>query len=243
MCYLVSLQVKEDPSIASTINHKSAPSQTTTDDIVVVMYYCYGPLGAISVSEVPKMMTDQQRTIIMPESDLTDSAPSLLQQQYRRSRSHTGNRTVDVQQQARGVRSQSAKLGNRRITIDNSDMYNSAGDFATSVFTELPEDLQEILSPSLGGKQLVGELVIYFYYCVLKFEEEEPHTNQLMRLAVEGGNDKELLQLLKQHGLVSDPVNDDGSTLLHVAAIKGQLSERTCINIIPTPLHVIILYC
>lgn len=163
MCYLVSLQVKEDPSIASTINHKSAPSQTTTDDIVVVVYCnCYGPLGAISVSEVPKMMTDQQRTIIMPESDLTDSAPSLLQQQYRRSRSCT----VDAQQQARGVRSQSAKLGNRRITIDNSDVCNSPGDFATSVFTELPEDLQEILSPSLGGKQLVGELVIFLLLCI-----------------------------------------------------------------------------
>lgn len=73
----------------------------------------------------------------------------------------------------------------------------------------------------------------------MKFEEEEPHTNQLMRLAVEGGNDKELLQLLKQHGLITDPVNDDGSTLLHVGAIKGQLRERTCISIMPTPLHVI----
>ena len=112
------------------------------------------------MSEVPKMMTDQQRTVIMPESDLTDSAPSLLQQ-HRRPRSHTGNRTIDGQQQARGVRCQSAKLGNRRITIDNSDVCNSAGDFATSVFTELPEDLQEILSPSLGGKQLVGELGMF----------------------------------------------------------------------------------
>ena len=162
MCYFVSVQVKEDPSIASTINHKSAPLQTTTDDLVVVVYCnCYGPLGAISVSEVPKMMTDQQRTVILPESDLTDSAPSLLQQ-HRRPRSHTGNRTNDGQRQA-WARTQSAKLGNRRITIDNSDMCNSAGDFATSVFTELPEDLQEILSPSLGGKQLVRELVIIMF--------------------------------------------------------------------------------
>ena len=114
------------------------------------------------MSEVPKMMTDQQRTIIMPESDLTDSAPSLLQQQYHRSQSHTGSCAVDVQRQARGVRSQSARLGNRRITIDNSDVCNSGGDLATSVFTELPEDLQEILSPSLGGKQLlVGELPMF----------------------------------------------------------------------------------
>ena len=59
----------------------------------------------------------------------------------------------------------------------------------------------------------------------MNFKEDEPHTNQLMHLAVEGGNNKELLQLLKQYGLVTDPVNDDGSTLLHVAAIKGQLRE------------------
>ena len=47
-----------------------------------------------------------------------------------------------------------------------------------------------------------------------------------MRLAVEAGNDKELLQLIKQNGLVTDPVNDDGSTLLHIAAIKGQLRKE-----------------
>jgi len=46
-----------------------------------------------------------------------------------------------------------------------------------------------------------------------------------MRLAVEAGNDKELLQLLKQNGLITDPVNDDGSTLLHIAAIKGHLRK------------------
>lgn len=120
-----------------------------------MVVYCncngYGLLGAISVSEVPKMMTDQQRTVIMPDSEMTDSSPSLLQHQ-RHPRFHTGNRILDGHQQAR-VRSQSAKLGNRRITIDNSEMCNSA-DFATSVFTELPEDLQEILSPSLGGNWL-----------------------------------------------------------------------------------------
>jgi len=105
------------------------------------------------VSEVPKMMTDQQRTIIMPDSEislLAGSSPSLLQQNHH-PQSYTGDQTSDSSQQAR-VRSHSAKLGNRRITIDNSDMYNSA-DFATSVFTELPEDLQEILSPSLGGNK------------------------------------------------------------------------------------------
>lgn len=47
-----------------------------------------------------------------------------------------------------------------------------------------------------------------------------------MRLTVEAGNDKELLQLLKQNGLITDPINDDGSTLLHIAAIKGQLRKR-----------------
>ena len=57
-------------------------------------------------------------------------------------------------------------------------------------------------------------------------EEEETHTNQVMRLAAEAGNDKELLQLIKQNGLVTDPVNDDGSTLLHIAAIKGQLRKE-----------------
>jgi len=46
-----------------------------------------------------------------------------------------------------------------------------------------------------------------------------------MRLTVEAGNEKELLQLLKQNSLVTDPVNDDGSTLLHIAAIKGQLRK------------------
>lgn len=60
------------------------------------------------------------------------------------------------------------------------------------------------------------------------FKEEEPHTTQLMRLTVESGNDKELLQLIKQHGLVTDAVNDDGSTLLHIAAIKGQLRKWIC---------------
>lgn len=96
------------------------------------------------------MMMDQQRTVIMPESELIDGSPGLVQHQHRRPRSHTGNRTSDGHHQAR-VRSHSAKLGNRRITIDNCDMCNSA-DFATSVFTELPEDLQEIISPSLGGE-------------------------------------------------------------------------------------------
>ena len=48
----------------------------------------------------------------------------------------------------------------------------------------------------------------------------------MMRLAAEAGNDKELLQLIKQNGLVTDPVNDDGSTLLHIAAIKGQLRKE-----------------
>lgn len=105
------------------------------------------------MSEVPKMMMDQQRTIIMPDSEislLVDSSPSLLQQNHR-PRSHAGDRTSDSRQRAQ-VRSHSAKLGNRRITIDNSDVYSSA-DFATAVFTELPEDLQEILSPSLGGRK------------------------------------------------------------------------------------------
>lgn len=114
-------------------------------------YVLSWPLGAVSVTEVPKMMMDQQRTVIMPESEMSssqaDSSPSLLQQ---RPKSHTGSRISDGNHQTR-VRSHSAKLGNRRITLDNSDMCNSA-DFATSVFTELPEDLQEILSPSLGGR-------------------------------------------------------------------------------------------
>lgn len=101
------------------------------------------------MSEVPKMMMDQQRTVILPNSEMTDSSPSLLQQHRRHPRSHTGSRTLDGHHQQQ--RSHSAKLGSRRITIDNSEMCNSA-DFATSVFTELPEDLQEILSPSLGGR-------------------------------------------------------------------------------------------
>lgn len=49
-----------------------------------------------------------------------------------------------------------------------------------------------------------------------------------MRLTVEGGNDKDLVQLIKQNGLITDPVNDDGSTLLHIAAIKGHLRKRLC---------------
>ena len=100
------------------------------------------------MTEVPKMMMDQQRTVIMPDAEMAGSLPVLLQQ-YRRPQTHTGNRTLDGHQQARAP-GHLAKLANRRMTIDNSEMCNSA-DFATSVFTELPEDLQEILSPSLGG--------------------------------------------------------------------------------------------
>lgn len=59
-------------------------------------------------------------------------------------------------------------------------------------------------------------------------KEEETHTNRLMRLTVESGSDKELLQLIKQNGLLTDPVNDDGSTLLHIAAIKGHLRKSFC---------------
>ena len=55
--------------------------------------------------------------------------------------------------------------------------------------------------------------------------------SQLMCLTVEAGNDKELLQLLKQNGLIIDAVNDDGSTLLHIAAIKGQLRKNQCIPV------------
>ena len=126
----------------------------------MVYFNCHGPLGAVSVSEVPKMLMDQQRTIIMPDSEMTDGMRNM---QHRRPRSHTGNRTIDGQHQAR-VRSQSAKLGNRRITLDSSEMCNSA-DFATSVFTELPEDLQEILSPSLGGRCLAKLLINTFMLC------------------------------------------------------------------------------
>lgn len=97
------------------------------------------------------MMTDQQRTIILPDSDMADSSPSLLQNRRPQFHNISNHQTIDGHHQQARIRSQSAKLGNKRITIDNSDMYNSA-DFATSVFTELPEDLQEIISPSLGGE-------------------------------------------------------------------------------------------
>ena len=47
----------------------------------------------------------------------------------------------------------------------------------------------------------------------------------MMRLTIEAGDDKELLQLVKQNGMITDTVDDDGSTLLHIAAIKGQLGK------------------
>jgi len=47
----------------------------------------------------------------------------------------------------------------------------------------------------------------------------------MMRLTIEAGDDKELLQLVKQNGMITEAVDDDGSTLLHIAAIKGQLGK------------------
>ena len=47
----------------------------------------------------------------------------------------------------------------------------------------------------------------------------------MMRLTIEAGEEKELLQLVKQNGMVTEAVDDDGSTLLHIAAIKGQLGK------------------
>ena len=65
----------------------------------------------------------------------------------------------------------------------------------------------------------------------------------MMRLAVEAGNDKELLQLIKQNGLVTDPVNDDGSTLLHIAAIKGQLRKEMLYECYQHPCVFTLIYC
>lgn len=68
-----------------------------------------------------------------------------------------------------------------------------------------------------------------------------------MRLTVEAGNEKELLHLLKQNSLVTDPVNDDGSTLLHIAAIKGQSRKRIyTLSVVSAIVHCmggLILYC
>jgi len=99
------------------------------------------------MSEVPRMMMDQERTIILPDSDtvVASSTPSMQQ-----NHAHDMNDDISGQRRQIHVRSQSAKLSGRRITIDNSEMSQSV-DFATSVFTDLPEDLQEILSPSVDG--------------------------------------------------------------------------------------------
>ena len=104
------------------------------------------------MSEVPRMMMDQERTIIQPDSDsvVTSSTPS-IQQNYTQSHRDDTNDDLSGQRRQIRVRSQSAKLAGRRITIDNSEMSQSV-DFATSVFTDLPEDLQEILSPSVEGR-------------------------------------------------------------------------------------------
>jgi len=104
------------------------------------------------MSEVPRMMMDQERTIILPDPDsaITSSTPS-IQRNHTQSHRDDTNDNMSGQHRQIHVRSQSAKLAGRRITIDNSEMSQSV-DFATSVFTDLPEDLQEILSPSIDGR-------------------------------------------------------------------------------------------
>lgn len=110
------------------------------------------------MSEVPRMMMDQERTIIMPDSDsaVTNSTPS-IRQNHIEALTDESNGDLSAQRRQIRLRCQSAKLAGRRITIDNSDMSQSV-DFATSVFTDLPEDLQEILSPSLDG-------TYFFVFC------------------------------------------------------------------------------
>jgi len=104
------------------------------------------------MSEVPRMMMDQERTIILPDPDsaIISSTPSIQHNHTQSHRDDTNDNMSGQHRQIR-VRSQSAKLAGRRITIDNSEMSQSV-DFATSVFTDLPEDLQEILSPSIDGR-------------------------------------------------------------------------------------------